>query len=238
MKLSPTLTALACSISAMVISIASAHAHTPSGDRARVINLSAKASKLVANDEMYATLYIEEQNASSAKLARNLTNAMNSALAQAKNYSAVTANTGSQSTYPMYYKNGKIRGWQGRAEIELHSQDFEQTGKLIAELQQSLKLGNINFRVSEKTREAVETSLLTEASQNFQARAQSLLRVWNASNYQLITLNLNTSGSYHQPMYATRTEMAVADKASMPTQQFSGGESRITVTANGTVQLK
>lgn len=216
----------------------SAQAHnSPAADRERVIHIQAQASTLIANDELYATLYIEEQHALSADVARNLTNAMNAALAQAKRYSAVTANTGSQSTYPMYYKNGKIRGWQGRAEIELHSKNFEQASELIADLQKTLKMGNLNFRVSEETRERTETTLMADASKNFQARARSLLSVWNASDYQLINLNLNTSGSYRQPRaYAAKMEMS-AD-ANLPTQQFAGGESRITVTANGSIQLR
>lgn len=216
---------------------ANAHNDDNMSNRNRVITLSAKASKLIANDEMHATLYIEEQNSNSAALARNLTQAMNGALKQAKQYPKVTATTGSQSTYPMYYKNGKIRGWQGRTEIELRSKNFEQTGRLIAELQQTFKLGNINFRVSEETRVEAETQLMSEASIRFQQRAQSLLSAWNATRYDLISLSLNTSGSYNQPMYAGRAEMAVTD-SSVPTQSYAGGESKITVTANGSVQLK
>lgn len=204
----------------------------------RVVHLQATASKLVSNDEMSASLYIEEQQTNPTVLAKNLANAMNAALATAKKYPDIKVSTGAQHTYPVYDKNQKIRAWQGRAQIDLNSQNFEQTGKLIAELQENLKLGNVSFQTSEATREMVENELMVAASKKFQERAQALLGVWGASSYELVELNLNTSGSYQPPMMYARAESMSLKSADIPEQNYAGGESNISVTASGRVQLK
>ncbi len=202
-------------------------------------NVQAQATRQVSNDQMHAVLYIEKNNKQPAELSNQITQLMNQAMALGKKYPQVKLKTGSQNTYPVYDNdNRKLREWRGRAEIKLESKDFKAASQLISELQQSFQTQAINFSVSDEQRLKVENELMVEASKNFQQRAQLLTQAWNKSGYTLVNLDLNTNNSFPQP-YMMRASMAKtkaydADAA----QDVSAGESKITVNANGSIQMK
>ncbi|OTG65862.1 SIMPL domain-containing protein [Acinetobacter silvestris] len=204
-----------------------------------IANIQAEATRQVSNDEMYAILYIEQNNKQPAQLSTQITQLMNQAMTIGKKYPQVKIKTGSQSTYPLYDNdNKKLKEWRGRAEIQIESKDFKAASLLISELQQSFQTQSINFSVSDEQRKLVENELILEASKNFQQRAQVISQAWNKSGYNLVSLNLNTSSNYPQPMMQ-RSSMAKFASAEMSdAQAVSSGESKITVNANGTIQFK
>lgn len=204
-----------------------------------VINLSAEANREISNDEMHAALYIEKSNKQPAQLAAEINQLMSSAVALAKKYSAVKLETGSQSTYPIYDNdNRKLKEWRGRAQVRLESKDFKAASQLIAELQQNFQTESIEFTVSDEKRKKVENELMIEASKNFQQRAQSLAQAWSKSGYQLINLNMNTNNYSHQPVARMAMMKSAAPEMAMPQQDMAAGESQMTITANGSIQLK
>ena len=78
---------------------------------------------------------------------------------------------------------------------------------------------------------------MTEASRAFQQQAKNLTRAWNARGYRVVTVNLNTGNNYPRPMYGSMNMKAEAADASVPSQSFESGNSTISVTANGTIEL-
>ena len=108
---------------------------------------------------------------------------------------------------------------------------------MISELQQSFQTQSINFTVSAEQRKKVENELMIEASKNFQQRAQAITQAWNKTQYNLVSLNLNTSNYFPQPMMrGGMAKFAMAEAA--PAQDMAAGESKITVSANGSIQFK
>ena len=213
-------------------------AHESDSLNYNIINIQAEASRDVSNDEMHAVLYIEQSNKQPANLAAQINQLMNNALATAKKYSNVKVTTGSQSSYPIYdNENRKLKEWRGRAEIRIESTNFQAASKLISELQQNFQTQSINFTVSENQRKKVESDLIIEASKNFQQRAQSLAQAWNKTGYDLVNINLNTNTQYPSPMLM-RAANAKFSAESIAAQDVSGGESKVLVNANGTIQLK
>lgn len=203
-----------------------------------VVNIQAEATRQVSNDEMHAVLFIEKSNKQPAELSTQITQLMNQAMSLAKKYPQVKVETGSQTTYPVYDNDSnKLKEWRGRAEINIESTDFKAASQLVSELQQSFQTQSINFTVSDAQRKKVENELMTEASKNFQQRAQLLSQAWNKSGYNLVNLNLNTSNHYPQPVM--RASMAKFSGAEAPdAQNVAAGESKITVNANGAIQFK
>ena len=215
-----------------------AHAQPAESLNYNIVNIQADASRQVSNDLMNSTLYIERSNKQPAELAAQITQLMNQATALAHKYPSVKVETGAQSTYPIYNDdNQKLKEWRGRAEINLESTDFKAASQLISELQQNFQTQSISFSVSDTQRKKVENELIIEASKNFQQRAQSIAQAWNKSGYNLVNLNLNTSGYYPRPI-AMRANSAKFAVAEAPVQDMAGGESKMTVSANGTVQFK
>ncbi|MDQ8934439.1 SIMPL domain-containing protein [Acinetobacter rudis] len=216
-----------------------AHANSNNDINYNIVSVQAEASRDVVNDEMLAVLFIEKSNKQPAVLANEINQLMNQATQLAKKYPQVKIKTDSQNTYPVYDNdNRKLKEWRSRANIRLESSDFKATSQLISELQQNFQTESINFNVSDAQRTKVENELMVEASKGFQQRAQTLSQAWNKSGYNLVNLNINTRNSYPQPvmMLAKSARFAEAD-AGAP-QNMEAGESKITVSANGSIQFK
>ena len=204
-----------------------------------LVNIQAEAARKVSNDEMHAVLYIEKSNKQPAELAVQITQLMNQAMASAKKYPQVKVETGSQTTYPIYDNDSrKLKEWRGRAEIQIESTDFKAASQLVSELQQNFQTQSINFSVSDAQRKKVENELMVEASKNFQQRALTLSQAWNKSGYNLVNLNLNTNNSYPQPIMMRASMATFSGAEAADAQDVAAGESKITVNANGTIQLK
>lgn len=204
-----------------------------------VINIQADASRQIANDEMTAVLYLEKGSKQPAELANQININMNQALAIAKKYPQVKIKTGSQTTEPVYDDTSqKLKEWRAHAEIQLMSKDFKAESQLIAELQQNFKTDSVQFSVSQEQRRIIENELIIEASKNFQDRAQTIAHSWQKSGYELINLNIDRNNNYSG--YALGFTMAKArtNGIAAVSQDVSGGESKITVNANGSIQLK
>lgn len=204
-----------------------------------LVNIQADATRQVSNDEMNAVLYIEKSNKQPAELATQINQLMTQAVNTSRKYPTVKIETGSQTTYPIYDNdNRKLKEWRGRAEVRLESTDFKAASQLISELQQNFQTQSINFSVSDAQRKKVENELMVEASKNFQQRAQALTQAWNKSGYNLVNLNLNTN-NYSNPISPRISMMKAAAPADMVAEQaMVGGESKISVNANGSIQFK
>lgn len=210
-----------------------AHAETTGYDQ---LTFQTEVKEEVQNDEVRASLYKKAQATDSKTLATNLNTTINNAMRIAKRYPSVTVSTGQQTTYPRYDKNDKIIGWTGQANIDLKSTDFAATSQLIADLQETLVMDNLTFGVSDTKKNALEQKLMTEASRAFQQQAKNLARAWDARNYRVVSVNLNTGSNYPRPMYGAMNMKAEAAD-SVPSQSFESGNSTISVTANGTIEL-
>ncbi len=203
-----------------------------------LLNFSAEASRKVENDQTNATMTKIIQSKSSSDVAAQINETLNRAVTIARKYPNVQVSTGSQSTYPQYDKNQKITGWTGNASLNLKSTDTVAVSKLIADLQAFMTLDGINFSVSDATRRKIEQELMVEASSAFQQQAQALLPIWKARDYQLVSLDFSRGGDYGGRRYAApMMAMAKMQNDAVPSQDFQVGESTITVTANGNVQL-
>ncbi|GAA0313626.1 SIMPL domain-containing protein [Psychrobacter aestuarii] len=200
------------------------------------ISFQSEVKSEVANDEIRASLYKQAQATNAKSLATTLTNSINKAMMIAKRYPTVTVTTGQQQTYPRYDKNNKITGWTGQANVELKSSDFEATSQLIAELQSDMMMNNLSFGVSDSKKAEVEKKLMVEASKDFQNQAREMTTAWGARGYRIVSVNLNKGTNYPVPMYRSMAKAEMMD-ASVPSQNFESGNSTVSVTANGTIEL-
>ena len=212
----------------------SAHAEPTGYDQ---LTFQAEVNEEIQNDEVRASLYKKAQATDSKALATTLNTSINNAMKIAKRYPSVTVSTGQQRTYPRYDKDNKIIGWTGQANIDLKSTDFAATSQLIADLQQTLVMENLNFGVSESKKDALEQKLMTNASRAFQQQAKNLTSAWGARGYRVINVNLNTGGNSPRPMYNSMSMKVSSDESSVPSQSFESGNSTVSVTANGTIEL-
>ena len=206
------------------------------------VDFNVEASREVQNDLLVAHMSIDVEDKLPANVAQKLNVSLNDALKKAAQYSNIKTTSGNQSTYPLYANqpysnNNHINGWHGRGELRLESRDFKAAGDLIAELQSTLQLSNVQFMISHDLREKVENDLIAEAIHVFQSRADAVRSAMGAKSYKTVHFSIN-QGGYQQPYLQAPMlkSMAMADGVAAP--EFAGGDSRLSVQINGTIEAQ
>lgn len=205
------------------------------------VDFSTEVAREISNDQMNATLSIELSDKDAGKLAQQVALTLNDAMKKAAAYPAVKATTGGQNTWPVYgstlTSSSKLESWRTRAEIRLESKDFKAASELIAKLQEKMQLSGINFSVSADARKKVEDSLTGEAIAAFKNRAEAVRNAWSAKGYRLVQMNLGSAGG-PAPYMPMMRAMKAADAEGAPAQDMAGGETRLVVNVNGTIELQ
>ncbi|WP_263142221.1 SIMPL domain-containing protein [Pseudomonas sp. RIT-PI-AD] len=203
------------------------------------IALNAKVSQDVAHDLMNVTLYSEDQDSDPAKLAARITTTLNAAIERARKAEGVKVSQGSRNSYPIYDDKGqRISGWRERAELRLESADFASLSQLTAELLQQMKMGGMNFEVSDPARKQTEDALIKDAVAAFKARAQLTTEALGGSGYRLVSLNLNSSG-FEPPIRMRMMAMkAMGGADAAPSPEIEAGTSQVSVNADGIIEVQ
>lgn len=197
------------------------------------VELSAEASRPAPNDLVRATLYSEATARTPADVARKVNGEIAEALRTVKSVQAVTGKTGTTQTYPVYGKTQAIEGWRMRSEVVLESLDTSAISDLIGRLQGRLALAAVSVSPSEATRRRIEDDATRDAIAEYQRRAKVLADALGKP-YRIKQLTVGQSGSA-MPMLRTARSMAVAAEAApLPVE---AGESQVTVTISGQIEL-
>lgn len=204
----------------------------------RQVALSAEASREIDNDQLTATLFVEQSDQDPARLADQVNRKLNAALALGKDYKTVTLRSGSRATYPLYVKN-KPDGWRTRAELVLESRDFVAAGKLIGQLQSQLQLTGVRFAVSPEARAKAQNELIGEAIAAFRARADLAAKGFGATSWKLVQTSIGTDDLQPPPMYKGMLAVARMDAtAEVAAPEMAAGASRLRVVVSGSVELQ
>lgn len=205
------------------------------------VEFMTEVAREIPNDQMNATLSIELSDKDASRLAQQIATAMNDAMKKAAAYPTVKSTSGNQNTWPVYGESltssSKLERWRGRAEIRLESKDFKAASELIAKLQEKMQLNGLSFVVSPETRKKVEEGLTAEAIAAFRARAENIRAAWSAKGYQLVHMNLGAAGGPMPPPQPMMEMKSMAAEA-VPAQDMAGGETRLVVTASGSIELQ
>jgi predicted secreted protein len=201
------------------------------------ITLSASAQREVANDQLDAVLYLEEQQARPALLADKLNQKNRQALAIARAYPNVDIRSGASSSWPVYDGHGQIQHWQGRIEIVLNSVNFVQSAELIARLQEFMLLQSIRFSVSNALQTRTEQSILPEAIRHWQEKARIAALALGKKQLTVRTLNISQDGGAPrlQSLLAS-TRSAASDTVTPP--DWQPGSTRLVIRVDGRIDAK
>nr|WP_175801176.1 SIMPL domain-containing protein [Burkholderia anthina] len=228
----------------VVLTLASPAAHAQTAnphfpEPAGVLSLSSQASADVPQDIIHITLFYEQQAKDPGSLTSALNQRADAALAQAKGVSGVTAHTGAFSVYPSTDRDGKISAWRGRTEVVLESRDFAAASKLAGQLSNQMQVANVEFSLSPEAQRAAEQKLTTEAIKSFRVRADEAAKAFGYSSYSI--RDVNVGGGRNVQPYPRMMAMAAApmDSAKMSAPiAVEGGKATVSVTVNGSVQMK
>jgi predicted secreted protein len=202
-----------------------------------MVRLQAEASREVDNDQMLVVLAAEAEGLNPAELAAAVNRKMTEALKSAGAVKGVKARSGNYQTSRRYGKEGRADGWQVSQELRLEATDFTAAAELVGKLQQTLVVRTMAMRLSPQARRAAEDALIAEAIAAFQARADVARQAMKASTYRVRELAVGTPGGAPGPR-PMAMEMSARAAASPGPAAVEPGQTQITVTASGTIQLE
>lgn len=198
------------------------------------INLDARASAEVDNDTMRAGLFVEMEDTDATRLADRVNRATNDALKLAKGFTGVRARTAGYSTYPVTDKE-KIVRWRSRSEISVEGEDFRRMSEAIGKLQAVMRLGAVEFSVSQAARARAEETLTQAAIAEFLRKAEMVTKGFKGSGFNVIEASVSSDGYHPPPRPMMMKSMASAD--AMPAPEMEAGTSRVTIQVNGAILI-
>jgi len=213
-----------------------AWAADPAKTEGTLIDFRVESQKSVANDLGRATAYVEMTGTDPADVARKVKNALANGLATAKGQAGITVKSGNTHTWPSYAKGNRtsIEAWRMRSEILLESRDAAALSAAVGRLQGSMAIGNLSFSPAPETRRKAEDEATLDAIAAFSAKAAQIATTLKKP-YRIRQLSIGGNGHFPQPYPVARSAMLMAAEAApMPTE---AGESYVTVTVSGQIEL-
>ena len=199
------------------------------------VRLQSQQTEAVSNDTMHVTMNTYAEMQAPAKLAAKINKDMDWALQQARQVKQVKVSTGSYQTWPITRKE-VTTGWRGQQDLVMESGDTEALSRLVGQLQGRLQIKSMNFTVSDKKRTGVENRLIGAALDAFKQRAGIIGDNLKASGFRIVEININTSSQ--RPPMMRQARVASMSMEAGDAVAVEGGESKVSVTVNGTIELQ
>lgn len=205
-----------------------------------VLQLSAQGVVEVQQDLLQITLAATREGSEAAAVQTQLKGALDEALRAAKQQAQpgqLDVRTGNFSLSPRYTREGRISGWQGRAELILEGRDFARITQAAGRIT-TLAVAHTGFDLSREQRLASEAEAQNLAIENFRRKAGALARGFGFADYTLREVSVDAShggGPVHPRALAASAPQAFAADAAVPVE---AGKTVVTVTVSGSVQLR
>lgn len=227
--------------SAMVAFAGASLAQTGSAVEPRnVVQLSASGSVEVQQDLLVLNLSTTKEAADAATVQTQLKQALDAALAEAKRNAqpeAMDVSTGQFGLFPRYSKDGKVNGWQGRAELVLEGRDFARITATAGKIQ-TMSISQITFGLSKQARAQVEGDAQTQAIEQFKARAAALTKGFGFEAFTLREVAVNSNEMMPGPRPRMMAMEAKAMSASDSPVPVEAGKAQVVVNVSGSVQMR
>jgi predicted secreted protein len=202
------------------------------------LTLDAQSKAVVANDEMQVSFAFEREGTDLGAMNQAVLQALSAAIAEAKKVDGVKSRMGSVQTNPNWTPQGKPNGWRVRGELSLNSQNFTALGTLAGQLSQKLQFLGVYFKLSDEAKTNAERLLIRSAAAAFRSKAQEAAVALGYKAFEMKDISLNNAGNtIVRPVQNMRAMRSDAMSASAPVPS-EGGESEVTVSFSGTVNLK
>lgn len=208
-----------------------------------VVQLSATGQVEVEQDWLQMNLSVTREGSDAAAVQKQLQQVVDAALQSLKPQAqgqAMQVRSGSFGVYPRHNDQGKIKGWQGSAEIVVEGKDFARISQAAARVE-GMTVASLGFGLSKEGSAQVQEQAQTLAIDNFKQRAGQLAKSFGFSSYSLREVSVNSKDNSPGPrmqrgLAASAMSKAKADYAeAMPVE---AGKTQVVVNVSGSVQLQ
>ena len=205
-----------------------------------VVQLSATGSVEVDQDWLQMRLAATRDGNDAASVQKQLQQAVDAAMrslrpqVQGQN---LQVSSGSFGVYPRHGNDGKIKGWQGRAEVLLEGKDFPRITQAAAQIE-GMTMSNLAFSLSDQGKAKVQEQAQTDAVAAFRTRAQQLTQAFGFNGYRLREVNVQTHGGQAPRVRMAQAAMLMDAKAEAQPMPVEAGTAEVVVEVSGSVQME
>lgn len=218
---------------ALLLSVALSGRAVAEPPQNNIVEFQTEVSREVDNRIMTVVLAAVAEAAAAPDAASRVNTMMASALSRVKQLPSITHRTLTYRTAPRYRKQDVV-GWEVSQELLLESEDVESLSAVVGELQNDLQLRRMHFAVSPEQIREVAAQMTADVLEAFTERAKMITKALGAQDYVLVRLSLNEGSTLPLRM---NEGMAMMDAQGAPPVAVEPGESTLTVSASGSVQL-
>jgi len=204
-----------------------------------VVSLSAAATIEVANDEVMIRFRVEERGKKLDALRQRVNQMSGDIKKSLAKEKGVKLKTSSRSVNPIWKPNQYNRARDGWVVVQtgvITSKNLDDVPRWLNIIEKAgANLQSLSFRISDGLRRSTQEVLRIQAIEQFRMKAETVSKALDAKSFYI--RHLNTGNSYSpQPMY--RGEMAMMTKSRDAVPALSSGDSRITVSVNGDIEVE
>ncbi len=229
------LTAAVCTAS---VGAAIAQPNEPPAPR-NVVQLSATASVDVRQDLLTMVLATTREGLEPGAVQAELKTTLDAALNAAKLQEApgqLDVRTGNFSLYPKQNKDGRIASWQGRAELVLEGRDFARISAVAGHIQ-TMTVSQSMFGLSREQRASAERDAQQQAIRSFRDKSIEIAKGFGMTSASVREVSVQANDQYPPPILRMRSIAAPAAMSADAPVPVEAGNSTVTVTVQGSVQL-
>ncbi|WP_071058420.1 SIMPL domain-containing protein [Pelistega sp. MC2] len=208
----------------------------PANDQT-VINLSASVQEEVKPDVVRLTLSKQLQGTNQQELTTQLNKAINAVLEKGKADPDLTIRNGDYGFWSVGDKEKEI-SWVMRGEVIVTSKDFAKAQAFIAMNKDMMTLDNIQFILSEESRNKVEEKLIANVAEAFNKKASAVAKAFGSQTYHINSIQLNNNAGRQPRMYAAAAATTYSSKSADDAVNLEGGKVEVNVTADGQISLR
>jgi predicted secreted protein len=198
------------------------------------IHLNATAAQEVENDQLIATLVVQEMGQDPKLISQKVNARMAKLLKLVKPHSDIQAQTTRYSTQPRY-KNNEITSWQTSQFVTLTSLNIDLLADIVGELNDLATVQSLRFSVSDMMANKTKETLTIQAIANFREKALLIAQQFGKRNYELVNVSVN--GNYNQPMQARMMKAEIMSDSMRNAPAVQSGTNTIEMSVSGTVEL-
>jgi predicted secreted protein len=206
-----------------------------------LVLMTGQAEIEVANDEAFASFYVEVQDADVTKAQSQVNQRVAEATAALRRSDPkAEVQTSGYSSYPVYRNDGsrKVAGWRVRHGVTLRTGDLTGLARTVAQVQQHVALGGVEFRLSRAAREKVEGELIQRAVANLNARVAAAAQALGVPPARIRNEELNFGvHQIERPPVMSMARAAPLAGDSVAEPQFEAGRSTQQMTVSAKVRF-
>ena len=205
-----------------------------------VVSLSSSATVEVTKDLLTISLATTKEGQDPAGVQSQLKQALDAALAEAKKSARpgqLDVQTGNFSLQPRYTNKGVINGWLGTAELLVEGRDMQAIGQLTGRIT-TLTISGVSYNISRELREKTEGEVSAQAIARYRAKAADYAKQFGYAGYAVREVNVQSNDVGPIRPMATFSRANAMSATSDEALAVEPGKGSVTVTVNGTVQMK